>query len=212
MSERIAICVAVELIGGGNMDTMTQYEPADITIHIQGRGIVAKEKCVVAYHKSNDRIVACGTEAYGMAGENREDIVVESPLHQGVVADFPVAVAFFRWLWKSTLGKKRIVRPAVAICAPRGITMVDKKALEEVMIDAGAGKVFFTDILVEEYIRKAPEQRPMEFQKLAVTVGIGKDEPERYIQERWSELLEYARQEHISQERVRELLGARYPF
>ncbi|MCM1119617.1 MAG: hypothetical protein NC543_09685 [bacterium] len=84
----------------------------------------------------------------------------------------------------------------------------DKKALEEVMVDAGAGKVFFTDIPVEEYIKKAPEQRPEEFQKLAITVGIGKDEPERYIQERWNELLEYARQEHISRERVRELLGA----
>lgn len=112
------------------MDNNMLYEPADIMIYIYGKGIVAKEKSVVAYQKSDGKIVAYGTEAYGMAGNRGEDIVVASPLRRGAVADFPVAMAFFSHLLIKVLGKKPILKPAVAVCAPKGTILVEKKGLK----------------------------------------------------------------------------------
>lgn len=183
------------------------YEPADIMIHIQGKGIVVKEKSVVAYQKSDNKIVAFGTEAYDMAGKNTEDIVVVSPLRQGMVIDYVAAWKLFSYLLQTAMGKKRpfLRRPAVAVCMPKGITPVEKKVLEDVLMIAGAKELFFSEISIEEFLGEFSEKYPKEFQKFKITVAIAKDEPERYIKERIREVLEYAAQEQIPQQRVYEL-------
>lgn len=189
------------------MDDPILYEPADIMIHIQGKGIVVREKSVVAFQKSDNKIVAFGTEAYGMADKNVEDLVVISTLRQGIVADFTVAVKLFSYLLKKALGKKPIFnKPAVAVCVPKGITEVELVALQDVLITAGAKELIVTDHPMEEFLREFPEKSPKEYGKFKITIGITKDEPELYIKERMREILEYAGREQISQEKVYELL------
>lgn len=188
------------------MDGPTLYEPADIIVYMQGKGIVIKEKSVVAYQKSDDKIIAVGTEAYGMAGKGREDIAVVSPLRQGIVADFHVAAALFSHMLTKAIGKRPILKPAVAVCTPEGITPVEKKALEEVLMVAGAKELFITDIPAEKFIREFPDKFPKEFRKYKIIIGITKDEPEHYVRERLRDILAYALQERIPQERVYELL------
>ena len=181
------------------------YEPADIMIHVQGRGIVLKEKSLIAYQKKDDKIVASGTEAEQMVGQGMEDIVVVSPLRQGMVADYAVAVGLFSHMFMKALGKRPILRPAVAVCVPKGITSVEKQAIKEVLLQAVASEVMVTDIPAEEFIREFPVKFPKAYQKFKIIVGIMKDEPERYVEERLRDMLAYARQEQIPQERVHAL-------
>lgn len=110
------------------------YEPADIIIHIQGRGIVLKGKSVLAYQKSDNKIVAFGTEAECMANGNPENILVTSPLRQGKIADYHAAAALFSHMLTIAIGKRPLLKPVVALCVPKEITLVEKKAFEEVLI------------------------------------------------------------------------------
>lgn len=185
------------------MDDPILYEPADIMIHIQGKGIVVREKSVVAFQKSDSKIIAIGTEAYDMAGKNMEDIVVTSPLHQGFVADFTIAVKLFSHLLIKAIGKKPILkRPAVAVCVPKGITEVELVALQDVLTMARVKDLFVTDHPMEEFLREFPEKCPEEYKKFKITIGITKEEPELYIKERMRETLEYAGREQISREKL----------
>lgn len=185
------------------MDDPILYEPADIMIHIQGKGIVVREKSVVAFQKSDSKIIAIGTEAYDMAGKNMEDIVVTSPLHQGIVADFTIAVKLFSYLLIKAIGKKPILKkPAVAVCIPKGITEVELVALQDVLTMARVKDLFVTDHPMEEFLKEFPEKCPEEYKKFKITIGITKEEPELYIKERMRETLEYAGREQISREKL----------
>lgn len=178
------------------------YEPADIIIHVQGRGIVLKEKSLIAYQKKDDKIVASGTEAERIAGQDMEDIVVVSPLRQGRVADYVVAVGLFSHMFMKALGKRPILKPAVAVCVPKGITSVEKQAIKEVLLQSVASEIFLTDIPVEEFIREFPTKFPKAYHKFKITVGIMKEDPERYVEERMRDILVYAELEQIPREKV----------
>lgn len=188
-----------------------KYEPADIIIHVQGKGIVLREKSIIAFQESDGRILAFGTEAEQLAGKATDNIVVMSPLRQGRVEDFVAAQSLFSLLFNKALGKKPfgkkpIFKPAIAVCVPKGITVVEKKVIEDVMMYNVASKVLISDIPAEKFIREFPEKYPEEYQKYKITIGITKDEPERYVEERLRDTLAYAGQEQISPERVRKLL------
>ncbi len=182
------------------------YEPADIMIHVQGRGIVLKEKSLIAYQKKDNKIVASGTEAERMAEQGMEDIVIVSPLRQGMVADYIVAVGLFSHMFMKALGKRQILKPAVAVCVPKGITSVEKQAIKEVLVQSVASEVLVSDIPAEEFIREFPAKFPKAYRKFKIIVGIMKDEPERYVEERLRDMMSYAGQEQIPRERVYALL------
>lgn len=184
----------------------TLYEPADIIIYMQGKGIVLREKSLIAVRKDESKIVAVGTEAE--AWREAEDVIVLSPFRQGVIADYSAAEILLSRLLTRVLGKNSIFRkkPAIALCVPKGITPVEKVEILNALIQARAGNVFMTEIPVDRFIREFPEKYPAEYRKFRITVGIKKEEPERYVEERLREILAYAAQENISRERVCELL------
>ncbi|MBD5551046.1 MAG: hypothetical protein HDQ96_07715 [Lachnospiraceae bacterium] len=183
------------------------YEPADIVIHVQGKGIVLKEKSLVAFQKNDNKVVAYGTDAERLIGKDTDNIVVLSPFRQGMVWEFTVAVKLFSLLFKKAFGKKFFKRPKVAVCVPTGITPVEKKAIMDMLnISVVAKELFIVDIPVETFIREFPEKFPNEYRKFKITVGITKDEPERYVEEKLKDALIYAEQEQISPDRVCELL------
>ena len=68
--------------------TNIKYEPADIAIYIQDKGMVLKEKSLVAFDAVNSKIIAFGTEAEYIAKGNAENILVASPLRQGMIVDY----------------------------------------------------------------------------------------------------------------------------
>ncbi len=182
------------------------YEPADIIIYVQEKGIVLKEKSVMAFQKTDGKIVAFGTEAERLEGTNTDAIEVMSPLRQGKIEDFTVAAGLFSLLLTKALGKKPLFKHPMAVCVPKGMTPVEKKAMEEVMISAGAGKVMTVDIPAAEFIRGFPDKFPKEYKKFKWVVGITKEEPERYVEEMLKDILAYADRERISRERVYDLL------
>lgn len=196
------------------MNCPTVYEPADISIYVQGRGMVLKEKSVMAYQKSDGKIVAYGTEAEQMVGNNAADIEVMSPLRRGMIADYCVAAKLFALLITKALGKdgrssllwNRKYR-RVVLCVPQKITEVEKKALEDLMRwEVRAKQVLIVDMPAEEFIRVFPETYPDEYRKYKIIVSITKDEPERYVEELLRDVLTYAEQKQISVEKVCELL------
>ena len=188
-----------------DMKQVKTYEPADIVIYIHNKGIVLREKSLVAANWKTEKIEAVGIEAENMETKNLEGIYVVSPLRQGMIADYQMAVVLFSRLLLKALGKKPLRKPAIGICVPKGITEVEKKAVEDALIQSGAREVFIADIPVEEFVREFIEKSPKLASKFKIIISITKDEPERYIAEEFGQILEYARQEGISDERVEEV-------
>lgn len=185
------------------MNQNTVYEPADLIIYVRGRGIVLREKSLVAYRGDDGKIVAFGSEAERMIGKDAENLVIMSPLRQGRVADYCVATMLFSMLLVKALGKKPLLKPAVVVCVPRGSTEVEKKALEEALIYGKCVKeLLFTELSVGEVIDGFEEKDFNLYRKYSVIIGIGKNEPERYIEQWLREILAYGAQEGIGPERV----------
>lgn len=185
---------------------MTRYEPADILIYIKDRGVVLTEKSLVAVHADMKKIVAIGNEAEEIAEKNLPNVQVFSPLRQGMVADYMASVSLFSALLRNAWGKKPMRRPPVAICVPTDITDVEKKAIQDVIYQAGAREILISDVPFHQFIREFPEEMPKLYQKFSTVIGITKDEPEKYITEHLAHVVWYARKEGISLSRVGELL------
>lgn len=176
------------------------YEPADIEIYVQGKGVVLKEKSLVAFDKVTCRVLAYGTEAESMAED--ENVCVVSPMRQEMVADYQVAVELFRHLLYKALGKKPLWKPSIALCVPKGITQVELKIIEDVIMQIGARKLFIVDFPMDQFEMEMPK----EYGQFKVIVNITKEKPESYISEELAGVLAYARQQGISVERVEQLL------
>jgi len=120
--------IAIDL---GTANTLV-YEP--------GRGIVLSEPSVVAINEQTGTVEAVGYEAKRMIGRTPAAISATRPLRHGVIADFEVTEQMLRHFLRKVEGG-RIVRPRVVMCAPSGITEVERRAVEEACYEAGARKV-----------------------------------------------------------------------
>ena len=123
---------------------------ANTLIYVKGEGIVCNEPSVVAFRKGardgRRRILAVGAEAKKMLGRTPGSIVVIRPLKDGVIADFEVAESMLRYFIQKTHNRRYLVRPRIVICAPSGVTAVEKRALREAAEATGAREVY----LIEE--------------------------------------------------------------
>ena len=114
---------------------------ANTLVHVKGKGIVIREPSVVAMNKKTHAVVAVGNEAKKMIGRTPANIVVVRPLREGVIADFEVAEQMLRYFIHGAIGKKRLFnRPNMMICVPSGVTEVERMAVEEAAMAAGAKK------------------------------------------------------------------------
>ena len=122
---------------------------ANTLIYVKGEGIVCNEPSVVAVRKdarAGHRILAIGAEAKKMLGRTPGSIVAIRPLKDGVIADFEITESMLRHFIQKTHHRRYLVRPRIVICAPSGITAVEKRALREAAESAGAREVY----LIEE--------------------------------------------------------------
>lgn len=124
---------------------------ANVLVYVKGKGIVLREPSVVAVDKDNDTILAIGAEAREMIGRTPGNIVAIKPLRDGVIADYDMTEAMIRHFLEKVVGRSFLFRPRVMICVPTGVTIVEKRAVQEAAEQAGAK----TAELIEEPIAAA---------------------------------------------------------
>ena len=160
---------------GGDM--AVDLGTANTLVSVRGRGIVLIEPSVVAVEKDSKRVLAVGLDAKRMLGRTPASIVAIRPLKDGVIADFEVTESMLRYF----INKTRVKRfpwqpkPRVVVCVPSGVTEVEKRAVFEATMQAGARQAF----LIEEPMAAAigaglPIQEPTG--SMVVDIGGGTTE------------------------------------
>jgi len=137
------------ILGFFSSDLAIDLGTANTLVYVKGRGIVVSEPSVVAVCKDGrgpDRVRAVGTEAKQMLGRTPGNIVAIRPMKEGVIADFEITEAMLRHFINLVHDRKRLVRPRIVIAVPSGITEVEKRAVRESAMLAGAREVY----LIEE--------------------------------------------------------------
>src|SRR3989344_8561861 len=128
---------------------------ANTLVYVRGKGIVIREPSVVARHKKTKEILAIGTMAKRMEGRTPQTIETVRPLKDGVIADFDATSAmltyFIREVHETPNGAKRIglpkiPKPLVVVGIPSDVTEVERRAVQEAALTAGARQAF----LIEE--------------------------------------------------------------
>jgi rod shape-determining protein MreB len=117
---------------------------ANTLVHVEGRGIVSDEPSVVAVralHGSRE-VMAVGAKAKAMLGRTPESIETIRPMRDGVIADFIATEQMLRYFISRTRGAFDFRRPRIAICVPAGATPVERRAVYETALSAGARRVF----------------------------------------------------------------------
>src|ERR671916_1654623 len=116
---------------------------ANVLVFLRGRGIVINEPSVVAISAKDGKVKAVGLEARNMLGrEPRETIEVVRPMRDGVIADYVVTKDMLRYFINKSLGRFSLVRPEVMICVPAGVTGVERRAVRDAALAAGARKAY----------------------------------------------------------------------
>lgn len=109
----------------------------NVIVHVRGKGIVLNEPSVVAISLIDNRILAVGNEAHAMLGRTPETIEVARPMRNGVIADYVVTEAMLRY-FISKICSRFERRPEVMISVPVGVTSVERRAVRDAAIQAGA--------------------------------------------------------------------------
>lgn len=119
----------------------------NVRVYIRGRGMVISESSVVAINLRNDQIIAIGTNALKMMGKAPSYISIIEPLSHGVISDFEVTEKMLKSIFEKVHRDTftLIPRPKVVAAIPLDVTEVEKKSLEDVIIQAGAREVFLVE-------------------------------------------------------------------
>ncbi|MBQ4616017.1 MAG: rod shape-determining protein [Mailhella sp.] len=166
------------LLGIFSNDLAIDLGTANTCVYVKGQGIVLREPSVVAVKKDNrgnNQVLAVGSEAKRMLGRAPGNIRAIRPMKDGVIADFEVTEAMLRYFISKVHNQRRLVRPRIMICVPTGITQVEKRAVKESALSAGAREVY----LIEEPMAAAiganlPIQEPTA--NMVVDIGGGTTE------------------------------------
>ena len=127
------------LLGLFSRDIGIDLGTANTLVHVRGRGIVISEPSVVAKDTRSGQILAIGAEAKRMVGRTPANIIAVRPLKDGVISDFDITEAMLRYFIKQVHDKFALFpRPRVVIGIPSGVTEVEKRAVQEASINAGA--------------------------------------------------------------------------
>ncbi|HET9497867.1 MAG TPA: rod shape-determining protein, partial [Candidatus Limnocylindria bacterium] len=123
---------------------------ANILVYVQGKGVVLNEPSVVAISEDENRLVAVGEEAREMIGRTPGNVRAIRPMRDGVIADYLITEAMLHYVINK-VARVRIFRPDVMISVPSGVTSVEKRAVRDAALKAGARDAF----LIEEPLAAA---------------------------------------------------------
>ncbi len=126
---------------------------ASVLVYIKGKGVVLREPSVVAIDKNTDKLLAVGEEARRMLGRTPGNIVAIRPLKDGVISDYDITERLLKYFISKICGNKlfRLFKPRIMVCVPSGVTEVERRAVIDATIQAGARKTY----LIEEPIAAA---------------------------------------------------------
>jgi rod shape-determining protein MreB len=141
------------LLGLFSLDIGIDLGTANTLVDVRGRGIVINEPSVVAIDKKTRRVLAIGSEAKEMVGRTPGNIVAIRPLRDGVISDFDVTEQMLHYFIRKVHEHMllRIPRPRVVVGIPSGVTEVEKRAVNDATLSAGAREAY----LIEEPIAAA---------------------------------------------------------
>lgn len=119
---------------------------ANSLVYVKGKGIVVREPSVVAIQKETGAVLAVGDEAKKMIGRTPGNIVAIRPMRDGVIADFDTTQTMLKYFIGKAAKGTGIFRPRVVVCVPSGVTEVEKRAVIDASLHAGAREAY----LIEE--------------------------------------------------------------
>ena len=129
------------LLGLFSFDMGIDLGTSSTLVYVKGEGVVLCEPSVVALEKDTNRVVAVGDEAKKMLGRTPGNIVAIRPMKDGVISDFEITEAMLKDFIKKVHRRRVLVRPAIVIAIPSGITEVEKRAVRDSAERAGARSV-----------------------------------------------------------------------
>jgi len=129
----------------GSLDIGIDLGTATVLVYVRGKGIVINEPSVVALDVNTRQVLAVGQEARKMIGRTPRNIVAIRPLKDGVIADYDVTEMMLKFFLNKICGRRRIFRPRVVACVPSGVTSVERRAVLEAMMEAGAKQTFIME-------------------------------------------------------------------
>lgn len=143
---------------------------ASCLVWSSGEGVVLSEPSVVAIDAVSGKVVAVGSQAFEMLGRTGTNLVAEKPIRDGVVADYLIAESMLKYFLDRVLASSRFLRPEVMICIPWGITQVERRAVLEAALSAGAKSAY----LIEHPLAAALGAKlPIEASVGSMVVDIG---------------------------------------
>lgn len=113
---------------------------ANILVYVRGKGVVLREPSVVAISEKTKRVLAVGEEARLMLGRTPGNIVAIRPMSDGVIADYTTTLKMLEYLFEKVVGKKRFFKPRVLVCVPSQVTSVERRAVRQAALEAGASE------------------------------------------------------------------------
>lgn len=118
---------------------------ANTLVYLGGEGIVINEPTVVAVTAEENKVVAVGKEAKEMLGRTPGNIVAMRPLRDGVIADYTITEAMLSYFIDKATGASRFFKPEVMVCIPSGVTQVERRAVLDATMSAGAKVAYLID-------------------------------------------------------------------
>ena len=118
---------------------------ANTLVHVKGKGIIIREPSVVAVDKANNEVLAIGAEAKQMIGRTPGHIIAIRPMKDGVIADFDITQSMLKFFIKKAIGKNSFVRPRIVVGVPSGVTEVEKRAVIDATVQAGAREAYLIE-------------------------------------------------------------------
>jgi len=134
---------------------------ANTLVHVRGKGIMVREPSVVAINRETKQVLAVGDDAKDMLGRTPGNIVAIRPMKDGVIADYDITQNMLKYFIRKACPNGKFFKPRIIVCIPSGVTEVEKRAVEEAVMQAGAKEAY----LIEE---------PM---AAAIGAGLPVDEP-----------------------------------
>src|ERR1700738_1156707 len=118
---------------------------ANTLVYAKSKGIVVREPSIVAVNKINNNVEAVGKEAKEMLGRTPGNIVAIRPMKDGVIADFEVTEKMIKYFIEKAHGRRFLVKPRIFISVPSEITQVEKRAVKDSALRAGATEVYLIE-------------------------------------------------------------------
>ncbi|NUQ39147.1 MAG: rod shape-determining protein [Caldilineales bacterium] len=114
----------------------------NVLVYVRGKGVVLQAPSVVAISVRDNKIVAVGRDAAEMIGRVPESIEVARPVRDGVIADYVVTEAMLRHFIRTVIGRNPLLRPQIMMSTPKGVTSVERRAVYDAAIQAGAKEAY----------------------------------------------------------------------